>query len=90
MFRVFYENGTEVKEGDVLVNDRNPDIPWIYVSTTHPRKIYVMWKNDQEGDDFYPNVEKQEYYANVFDLGIWDDNRKEWTFEPKTPFTPNL
>lgn len=87
MFRVFYENGQEVQKGDVLYSKGEP---WIYDGCTHPRKIYVYWDEDPKGEPFYPNRSSREYYANVFDLGIWGETNKEWTFEPRNPFTPNL
>jgi hypothetical protein len=56
--------------------------PWIFQSVTHPRKLYVTWDNDPNGAPFYPNRANREFYASVFDLGIWDIELQEWSFNP--------
>lgn len=66
--------------GTIITSFRNED--WTYQGTFHPRKVYVNAKEDPNGDDFWPNMEQQEFYASVFNLGIKDDATGEWTFEP--------
>lgn len=66
-YRAFRKDGTEVQENDKLIDFRKDE--WKFISVTHPRKVYVI---DETGW-------KQEYYANVFDLGIKDES-DNWTF----------
>lgn len=73
-------DGTTVHKGDVLHNGRGEN--WTFESVTHPRKVFVSFKNDPNGNDFYPNRESREYYATVFDLGIWDNFAEDWSFRP--------
>jgi hypothetical protein len=68
------------KKGDILRDSRGSD--WTFQSVTHPRKVYVTAKDDPNGPDSYPNMASREFYASVFDLGIWDIDAQEWTFEP--------
>jgi hypothetical protein len=74
------------KDGSILTKGEEirtfRDDQWIFQSVTHPRKIYVIWDEDPDGEPFWPNRSSMEFYANVFDLGIWDEERQEWTFKP--------
>lgn len=72
-------DGSIVAQGDTIrtVGDNQP---WIFQSVTHPRKLYVIWDTDPNGEPFWPNRDSREFYANVFDLGIWDVEAEEWTF----------
>ncbi len=69
-----------VKSGTKLTDFRNE--VWTYVSTTHPRKVNVSRKEDPAGSEFWPNKENREFYASVFELGIWDNAQEKWTFTP--------
>ncbi len=75
----------KVQKGDIVKSFRNED--WTYQGTYHARKVNVYAKEDPNGDDFWPNMEHQEFYANVFELGIKDDATGEWTFEPEWAYT---
>ncbi len=75
------QDGSILVPGEEIRTTRD-NVPWIFRSVTHPRKIYVTWDNDPKGPPYYPNRDSREYYASVFDLGIWDEQDQEWTFEP--------
>lgn len=76
-YTVIREDGTEVTKGELLFTR---DEAWQFVDCTHPRKIHVKQKEDPNGDDFWPNTRNQEFYANVFNVGIYDKETQEWTF----------
>lgn len=78
-YRAYRADGTILQKGDKLPSK---DVLWDFVSCTHPRKIYVEAFNDPNGPHSWPNRESCEYYANVFNLGIYDMNDAEWTFRP--------
>lgn len=78
-FRAYRADGTQVHTGDVL---GAADNEWIFSSCTHPRKIYVGRLEDPNGPQTWPNKETREFYASVFDLGIYDVTDAEWTFVP--------
>lgn len=80
--RAVRANGTFVEKGETVSSGPESDDKWEFVSITHPRKINVMWKNDPNGSDSWPNVQSMSYYASVLNLGIWDVQFKEWTFRP--------
>lgn len=69
-----------VKRGDILLDSHG--VEWTYQSTTHPRKVFVTTKDDQNGPNSWPNMANREFYASVFNLGIWDTERDEWSFSP--------
>lgn len=79
-FTVYHQDGTEVHEGDQITSFRGE--PWTFGGCWHPRKIFVWWKKDPEGDDSYPNKRTMEYFASVFNLGIRDEESGIWTSEP--------
>lgn len=74
-------NGTILTKGD-SVTSFNHNEDWTFQSVTHPRKVFVTAKDDPDGPDSYPNMASREFYASVFDMGIWDTTRKIWTFTP--------
>lgn len=76
-------NGKTLQKNDKLRDFRGDD--WTYQSTTHPRKVFVTAKDDPNGPDSWPNMASREFYASVFNLGIWDTNAQEWSFEPDWP-----
>lgn len=75
------KDGSILAQGDEIRTSRD-DQPWIFQSVTHPRKLYVTWDTDPNGPPYYPNRTSMEYYASVFDLGIWDTKYQEWSFPP--------
>jgi hypothetical protein len=79
-FKVLRKDGTEVVEGDLLYIRHQHNAKWKFQSCTHPRKVHVTWKEDPNGPDYHPNMASREFYASVFDVSIWDDDAKEWTF----------
>lgn len=83
MFRVFMADGFELHKGYQITSSR--DEPWIYDNCVHPRKISVHWDEDPNGEPFWPNRSSREFYASVFNAGIWDVEREEWTFPPSGP-----
>lgn len=78
--RAVRSNGTFVETGDKVGSFRQEE--WTFQSVTHPRKVFVTDKDDPNGPDSYPNMASREFYASVFNLGIWDIQYKEWTFVP--------
>lgn len=81
--RAVRSNGTFVEKGDKVDSFRQEE--WTFQSVTHPRKVHVTDKNDPNGPDSHPNMASREFYANVFNLGIWDLQYKEWTSVPSWP-----
>lgn len=79
-FVVKRKDGTIVPEGAELVDSRGES--WIMGPCTHPRKLFVYWDEDPEGEPFYPNRTNREFYASVFGLGIWDNVAMDWSFAP--------
>lgn len=74
------ESGEILRKGDILVSFRNED--WTFQSVTHPRKVFVTAKEDPNGPNGWPNMASQEFYPNVFNLGIWDTQAQDWSFSP--------
>lgn len=74
-FYVFQRNGHILQKGDVFTVTRpNGDVTtYTFISCTHPRKVYVEVTSEDKGW-------KQEYYANVLEVAIWDNIHNEWTF----------
>lgn len=72
-----------LKKGDPLKSAFRPsEDPWTFQSVTHPRKLFVTSKDDPNGPDSWPNMASREFYASVFNAGIWDIDAEEWTFRP--------
>lgn len=78
-YRAYRADGTKVVKGDKLVTG---DRVWDFVSCTHPRKIFVENLEDPKGPRMWPNRMSQEFYASVFNLGIYDVTDSCWSFEP--------
>ena len=73
-----------LKKGDSITSVFRPsEGPWTFQSVTHPRKLFVTQKDDPNGPDSWPNMASREFYASVFDAGIWDIDAEEWTFRPE-------
>lgn len=70
-----------VQRGDILISFQNEI--WTYKGTHHPRKVYVERKEDEDGPNYWPNLQSMEFYASVFNLGIWDNDLYEWSFPPE-------
>lgn len=64
-----------LKKGDLLISFRGDE--YTYVGTYHPRKVTVATK-----DGF-----TRDFYANVFEAGIFCDTTGYWTFTPDWPKT---
>lgn len=79
---------TELQKGDKVRDFRGKE--WTFQGVTHPRKLYVTKKYDRNGDDFWPNMESREFFASVFDAGIWDNYYAEWSFEPNWSTAPEI
>lgn len=78
--RAVRSNGTFVQKDDILHSFRAEG--WTFQSVTQTRKLWVTAKDDPNGPDSWPNMASREYYPEVFNLGIWDIQFKEWTFKP--------
>jgi len=78
-FKVYQEYGPEVVKGNKLTSFRQE--VWTFESCTHPRKVNV---SQPVVDEPYIYDNHREFYANVFDVGIWDTKSNEWTFAPPT------
>jgi hypothetical protein len=67
-----YNSGSEpLKKGDTLTSFRGED--FTYEGCYHSRKVTVRNKEGALRD----------YYANVFNLGIWDKAWQGWSFYPE-------
>lgn len=77
-FTAFGPTDRVLVKGDQLTNFRG-ESGYTYLGTTHPRKVTVCTPGDSI----------REFYASVFDCGIWCDTYAEWTFEPEWPHEPN-
>lgn len=78
-YRAVNVSGDILQKGYILPGS---DENWTFQSVTHPRKVHVTAKDDPNGPDSWPNMASREYYANVFNLGIWDVDSKAWSFRP--------
>lgn len=81
MYQAITANATILAKGNKVRDFR--DLEWTFQSVTHPRKVYVTRKDDPNGPETYPNLHSREFYASVFNLGIWDTETQSWTFEPE-------
>jgi hypothetical protein len=79
-FYVITQNGHILQKGDPLTTHDKEY--YVFESVTHPRKVYVtaMWDGQ---------VIHREYYANVLNVGIWDNQYNEWSFAPEWSYTHN-
>ena len=77
--------GHILKKGQFLRIVGQIDDIWTFKSVTHPRKVNVYQDENPNGEPSWPNRSSREFYASVFDLGIWDTSAKEWTFTPSWP-----
>lgn len=80
-FLAVAKDGHILTQGEEIRTTRDNE-SWIFQSVTHPRKLYVTWDSDPKGPPYYPNRASREFYASVFDMGIWDVDHQEWSFPP--------
>lgn len=84
-FRAFrLENGNPrpLDKGDEVIDFRGDRM--YFVKSYGPRKVTVTSNRDDLDNYHY----HREYYANVFNTGIWDDTMQMWTFEPSWTHNP--
>lgn len=81
--RAVTQFGHILAKGDKLRSAHRTDEIWTFQSVTHPRKVFVTSKEDENGPDSYPNMNSREFYAGVLNVGIWDVQYQDWTFEPE-------